>query len=242
MKIIDLHSHILPGIDDGAVNMTETLQMLRNAVASDVQAIAATPHCNVSGFCRNHYDSSMKELLQSVRQRAKEESLPLQIISGMEARAGEELPELLQAGKVLTLNASRYLLTELPTNAPPDYCENMLQRILTLSYVPLIAHPERYRCICYDPEIAGIWLDMGCHLQLTGASVLGKFGAEPKRAAEFLLRNDMVACIASDAHGVEYRTNFLGDVYSYISLHYSSRYARLLFWDTPMAICQNQQL
>ena len=123
-----------------------------------------------------------------------------------------------------------------------DYFLEHLEMILDEGYIPLVAHPERYGSVCRDPSSVGQWLRMGCHVQLTGGSILGKFGAEAKNAAQYLLRNDMVACVASDAHGWRRRTNFLMDVYDHLALQYSREYAQALMWDTPLRICAGEML
>ena len=83
---------------------------------------------------------------------------------------------------------------------------------------------------------------MGCHLQLTGGSILGEYGKSAQQAASFLLRNDLVACVASDAHGLHNRSNYLLDVYDHLTVHYSKQYARCLMYETPMHICNNEAL
>lgn len=242
MKFLDIHTHIMPGVDDGAPTMEEALGMLRNAAASDVAALVATPHCNIPGFCRNHYDEDFLDRLRQLRAAAKEAGIPVQILAGMEVRVNDGLLSLLQEKKVLTLNGSRYLLTEFAPDAAPGYCTGMLRKILSLGYTPVIAHPERYGCVWQRPDCVDDWLALGCQMQLTGGSVLGKFGYEAKRAADILLDRDWAACIASDAHGVRRRTNYLTDVYDYLKLHYSEGHARRLLLDNPLRICQNELL
>lgn len=242
MKIIDLHTHILPGIDDGAPNMEVAVEMLRNAEASDVKAVAVTPHCNIPNFCDNHYTPDFLARLRQLRTKAVEEGIAVQILAGMEARVNDALLTLLRDGKVLTLNGSRYLLTEFPVDAAPGYCTGMLRKILELGYTPVIAHPERYAAMWQRPECVEDWLSLGCRLQITGGSLLGKFGYDAKQAADFLLDQDLAVCVASDAHGSRRRTNFLADVYDYIALHYGEDTAHRLMWENPLRICQNKPL
>ena len=235
MKLCDLHTHILPGVDDGAPTMEYALQMLHNAVASDVELLAVTPHCNRSGEMHNYLDDSFLERFLQLQQAAKD--IPVRLVLGAEALADEFLPQLLRRNKIPTINGSRYLLTEFPVDASPDCFQDMLQSILELGYIPLIAHPERYIAVCQKPQIVVPWLDMGCHLQLTGGSILGDYGKTVQRTAAALLQQDLVACVASDAHGLHHRSNFLMDVYDHLSLRYSKQYAQCLMYETPMGIC-----
>ena len=235
MKICDLHTHVLPEVDDGAQTMEYALQMLCNAAASDVELLVVTPHC--STYFPNYLDEDLKKRFFRLQQAA--EDIPVQLVLGAEVMAEENLPQLLQQGVVPTINGSRYLLTEFPMDAEAADFVPMLQQILELGYVPLIAHPERYAAVCQAPQQVISWLDMGCHLQLTGGSILGEYGKSVQKTAAFLLQQDWVACVASDAHGVRHRSNFLLDVYDHLQIYFSKQYAQCLLWEMPMAICHN---
>ena len=240
MKICDLHTHVLPGVDDGAPTMEYALQMLRNAAASDVELLAVTPHCNRPFEPQIHLDNSLPDRFLQLQQLAKE--IPVRLVLGAEVLANELLPQLLREKKIPTINGSCYLLTEFPVDASPEFFSEMLQSILRLGYVPLIAHPERYLAVCQMPQIVLPWLDMGCHLQLTGGSIIGEYGKTVRHTAACLLQQDLVACVASDAHGLHHRNNFLMDVYDHLSLRYSKRYAQCLMYETPMGICFNHDI
>ena len=240
MKLCDLHTHVLPGVDDGAPTMEYALQMLRNAAASDVELLAVTPHCNRPDEKRNDLDNSLQDRFWQLQQAAKE--IPVRLVLGAEAFADAFLPQLLLQKKIPTINGSRYLLTEFPMGATPADFENTLQTILALGYIPLIAHPERYPAVCESPRIVMPWLDMGCHLQLTGGSILGEYGKIVRQTAACLLQQGLVACIASDAHGLHHRSNFLLDVYDHLCLRYSKHYAQLLMYEIPMGICRDTDI
>jgi protein-tyrosine phosphatase len=240
MKLCDLHTHILPGIDDGAPTMEYALQMLRNAAASDVELLAVTPHCNRLYEMRNYLDDSLLARFSQLQQEAKD--IPVRLVLGSEVLADEHLPQLLRHKKIPTINDSRYLLTEFPVDATPDFFLDILQSILKVGYIPLIAHPERYISVCQMPQIVVPWLDMGCHLQLTGGSVIGEYGKTIQSTATFLLQHGLVACVASDAHGVSHRSNFLLDVYDHLSMRYSKNYAQCLMYDNPMNICYDNNI
>lgn len=235
MKICDLHTHVLPGVDDGAPEMEYALQMLRNAEASDVELLAVTPHCNRSREMRNYLDDSLLDRFSQLQQAA--EDIPVRLVLGAEVLADELLPQLLRQKKIPTINGSRYLLTEFPVDTTPRFFQNMLQSILELGYIPLIAHPERYISVCRMPQIVAPWLDMGCHLQLTGGSIIGEYGKTVQRTAVYLLQQDLVACVGSDAHGLHHRSNFLLDVYDHLRLRYSKQHAQCLMYENPVGIC-----
>lgn len=238
MEICDLHTHVLPGVDDGAPSMDYALQMLQNAIASDVTVLAATPHCNAP--FGNFLDNDLKQRFSQLQQKA--EDLPIRLVLGGEVRVDEDFPQLLQEGKFPTINGSRYLLTEFAVNTHPDDFIPWLQAALQQDFVPVIAHPERYDAVINDPRIVYPWLDMGCHLQLTGGSIQGIYGKNPQQIANFLLQQDLVACIASDAHGLHNRSNFLLDVCDHLTVRYSKQYATCLMYETPLRICNNDTL
>ena len=240
MKLCDLHTHILPGVDDGAPTMEYALQMLSNAVASDVQVLAVTPHCNDPYLWESSPASVLKRQFLQLQQAAAH--IPVQLVLGAEALADQDLLPQLQAGNIPTINGSRYLLTEFPFDTKGQEISAMLEKILDLGYIPLVAHPERYSAVCKNPGIVLPWLDMGCHLQLTGGSILGEYGKTVQKTAAVLLQQDLVACIASDAHGIHRRSNYLLDVYDHLSVQYSKQYANCLMYETPMAICHNSDL
>ena len=235
MKFCDLHTHILPGIDDGAPNMEYALQMLRNAQASEVELLAVTPHCDLLQQMPDDPAGDIAARFAQLQQAARE--IPVRLVLGAEVLATAPALQLLQQNKIPTINASRYLLTEFPVDAAPECMQDMLQSIQELGYIPLVAHPERYFAVQQMPQIVIPWLDMGCHLQLTGGSIVGEYGRTAQRTAACLLQQDLVACVASDAHGLHHRSNFLLDAYAHLSLRYSKHYAQCLMYDNPMGIC-----
>jgi protein-tyrosine phosphatase len=236
MKLCDLHTHVLPGADDGAPNLEYALQMLHNAAASDVTLLAVTPHC--SEIFGNYLTPELKQKFSELQQAAQD--IPVELVLGAEARVDDAFLSALSRRQIPTINSSRYLLLEFSANER-DF-EESLRNTLELGYIPLIAHPERYAAVCRNPGIVVPWLDMGCHLQLTGGSILGEYGKTVQRTAAILLKNDLVACVASDAHGLHHRSNFLMDVCDHLSVQYSKQYANCLLYENPLRICRNEDI
>lgn len=236
MRICDLHTHVLPGVDDGAPSVEYALQMLHNAVASDVTTLAVTPHFNHPLFP----DPDIKEAFLQLQQAARE--IPITLVHGGEVRVNDRLAALLEAKNLPTINGSRYLLTEFAMDTPSRDFIPWLERILSFGYTPLVAHPERYNALEEDPDMVANWLDLGCHLQLTADSIQGAYGKKIQRTAKYLLQRDFVACVASDAHSLHGRSNFLMDTYDHLAVQYSRQYADCLMYETPMRICSNDKL
>lgn len=240
MKLCDVHTHVLPGVDDGAPTMEYALQMLQNAVASDVEALVVTPHCNGRYGDGNYLGTNLHERFSELQKAA--EDIPLKLFLGAEVLADERLLSLLDEKKLPTINGGRYLLTEFPMDAFSGYIFEVLQGITERGYIPLIAHPERYTSVCRNPQIVMDWLDLGCHLQLTGGSIFGEYGKTVQKTANILLQQDLVACIASDSHGIHRRSNFLLDVCDHLKVRYPKQYAQCLMYENPMRICLNEDI
>lgn len=240
MKICDVHTHVLPGVDDGAPTMEYALQMLQNAVAGDVEMLAVTPHCNNIYNDGNYFDQSFKDRFLQLQKAAEE--LPIQLVTGAEVLVNDGLSAYLEQNMIPTINGGRYLLTEFFADTPKEEFLTSLKSILEFGYIPLVAHPERYDAVNQAPNIVTDWLDMGCHIQLTSGSILGEYGKKAQHTAAFLLKQELVACIASDAHGLHCRSNFMLDVYDHLRVQYSKQYAQCLLYDTPMRICCNDDI
>ena len=242
MGMIDIHTHILPGVDDGSPRTAESLEMLRLAAASGVETVIATPHSNLPGVYANYNGEWLQASFDRLIRRAEEEEIPVRILRGMEVYATEDLPQLLEAGRVLTLNDSRYVLMEFDFHEQANWCTRMLEGVLEAGYTPIVAHPERYYAVWQEPWCVYPWLEMGAHVQLTRGSILGKFGREAKRAADYLLQHNLVACIARDAHGSRNRIPEMDDILRYITAKYSPEYADMLLTENPAKICADMPL
>lgn len=236
--MIDIHAHILPGIDDGAVDLQASLEMAELAVASGVQYLVATPHCNIPDLYKNYRDENLIKAYLDIREAVEKAGIPLQIVPGMEIYATYDLPELLRDNKLIGLNGTKYLLIEFDFDEEPSFCRNILQECLNMGYIPVVAHPERYHFVQRHPEIAFEWYEAGCHLQVNKGSILGKFGRAARRVAHIFLEENVVCCIASDAHSSWSRTPHMGEIREYMEVRYGEAYARELLEDNPRKILQ----
>ena len=170
--MIDIHSHVLPDIDDGSASMDMSLEMLAMAAESGVDTLVATPHCNIPGEFENYCSRELEELFQELQREAKAEEIPLRLCRGMEIYATPELPELLRDGRVWTLNGGRYFLTEFNFGENPDFCNEVLEQCAGLGYRPIVAHPERYYFLQRDPQLAYEWCTAGYGLQINKADYI----------------------------------------------------------------------
>ncbi|HZK01659.1 MAG TPA: CpsB/CapC family capsule biosynthesis tyrosine phosphatase [Anaerovoracaceae bacterium] len=196
--MVDLHSHILPTIDDGSENMEETLEMGKIAEAEGFSKVIATPHYieGESAPNREQYLNIIKE----VNRHFVENAINIEILPGLEVYITPDIPSKLKKGEILTLNNTPYILIELPMFNIPIYTEDILYEIRLLGYKPVIAHPERYGKVMDDPNYLRGLIEQGNYVQINSLSVIGILGEGAKETVEILLKHRMVHFIGTDAH------------------------------------------
>ena len=247
MDLVDVHSHILPGVDDGSGSVEETIAMLSLAYESGTRRIVATPHMFLHRF--GNYDfvqiRDQFDQLSTQLESAREEFAflgQMQIFCGAENYASSEFLEALEQGCVLTLNASRYLLVEVSPALPFSQLENVMDRVLGSGLTPVMAHPERYSAVQEQPiRLAALW-DRGCVTQLNGGSLLRGSGSRTNRCAKTLLAEGLVDVIASDGHRVGWRPPELGGVEQLLEGEYSQEDIRRWLMENPAVILANGTL
>lgn len=240
--MIDIHAHILPGIDDGAEDLYDTLEMAQMAVDSGVDKIIATPHCNIPGMYGNYFGKEYIDKYESVVRAIREENIPIEILPGMEVFSTEDLPDLIVDHKIMPLNQSRYILMEFSFDEDPEFADLILKRVAAVGAKPVIAHAERYEFIQDYPQIAYRWYKRGYVIQANKGSFLGRFGSMAKRTADSLLRHNLIMAIASDAHSPLQRTPYMLDAYDELSREYSEKHLDVLFQYNPARICDNREV
>lgn len=238
--MIDIHTHIIPGVDDGSEDMETSIIMAEMASDSGVDTIIATPHCNQSGMYENYVSDELLARMEEFRNEIARENIDLEVGFGMEIFCTRDVPRLLKEKKLLTLNGSRYALVEFGFRLDAPRMERMLFPILDSGFVPVIAHPERYSRL--QPETIDDWMREGIGIQINKGSVFGRFGREAYDSAHVLLRNGLVSCIASDAHGIDIRTTNMEDISDFISMEYSEELAELLLNENPRRIINDEPL
>ena len=238
-EMIDIHAHILPGIDDGAMDMYDTLEMARIAADSGITRMIATPHCNLPGLYQNYFGEAYVSAVKKAREAIRKEGIPLELLPGMEVFSTPDLPGLLTSGKIMPLNQGRYLLMEFSFEEDPEYVEDLLERVCPTGVRPVIAHAERYHFVQDDPQLAYEWRKKGYLIQINKGSVLGKFGERAMDTAYALLEHHLVSAVASDAHSPLQRTPYMQDAWEALSGRFPERYLKILFEENPRRICES---
>lgn len=208
--MIDLHCHILPGVDDGSDSPDTSCRMAAMAADSGVRTIFATPHCNTRDPRKNFRSQELDRALRRLQAELDRWDIPVRVLPGAEVLIREDMGPLLEEHRLQTLNNSRYLLTEFYFDEAPRFMTRQLAEIAGAGLVPVVAHPERYFAVQDAPELAEDWCRRGWVLQVNKGSILGDLGEAAYDTAALLLRREAVGIIASDAHDAERRNPHMG--------------------------------
>ena len=236
----DIHTHILPGIDDGAKDMAEAMALLRLAYNNGTKVVFLTSHY------REQYKKCTQEDLQHtffmLSQAAQQEMPDLELYLGSEIRYKQEAPEELQAGRILSMNNSRYCLLEFYPMSVRSQIFTAVSSVRNLGYFPIIAHVERNLCFLRDKTLADDVLRMGALLQLNADSVMNAHGRKVSGFCRQLLKDGKVHFIATDAHDCIKRMPILRECFQWVSRKYGRAYALALFCENARAIIEDREL
>ncbi|MDR0181654.1 tyrosine-protein phosphatase [Lysobacter arvi] len=194
----DLHCHLLPGIDDGPVDLDTALEMARMAVADGIATIACTPHI-YPGVYENTSDG-IRAAIDRFRRELADRDIPLALVEGADVHIAPDLHDGIRAGRIPTLAGSRYLLLEPPHHIAPPRFEDTVFELMTQGIVPVITHPERLTWVDSHYEVFRRLALRGAWMQITAGSLTGRFGSRPKAAAERFVGEGLCMILATDAH------------------------------------------
>jgi protein-tyrosine phosphatase len=202
--MVDLHAHILPGIDDGAKDLDEALEMCRIAARDAITTIVATPHTGNETYYNDR--ETILAAVKALQAHLTEQEIPLRIVAGSDAHVNHDLSTLIRSGIITTINDNhRYVMAEFPNDIiPPAYLDWLFEAKLR-GITPIFTHPERHGAIQRDISPVAQWVEKGGLVQITAMSLTGEFGREARKCAEELLRRRLVHVMASDAHSVNGR-------------------------------------
>lgn len=194
--MIDFHTHILPGIDDGSRNINETIRLLEEAERNGFDKIILTPHYLEKTYEAN--EEERKELLDKVRECIPENRIKLYLAN--EIYVTYNMLDLLREKEASTINDTRYILFELPMNRNISNLNSILYSLLENKYIPIIAHPERYKFVQEDPNMLLDLINLGVLFQSNYGSLIGIYGNEAKKTVKQLLKANMIHFMGSDVH------------------------------------------
>ena len=235
--MIDLHCHILPGVDDGARTMEEALQLAQMALHSGVRTLVATPHHRHFGH-DNH--AEILEAFARFQDALEYEQIPLDVRLATEVWVRrEDVPPLTEG---MTYPNSPWFLVEFSPDASAAHMQAALARYVEQGFRPVIAHPERYAAVQEDPAIAREWVQAGFGVQVNRDSLLGYFGKRCFYYADVLMRQDWVNLIASDAHRTDTRNTDWNEALEALHARYDGRLLRRCLHDNPAKILCGETL
>ncbi|MGL5416424.1 MAG: tyrosine-protein phosphatase [Clostridium sp.] len=201
--MVDIHSHILDSIDDGAKSLEETIEMLENAAKNGTRKIFATPHYCI-GYGEEPYNGVLKRV-ENLNREIEKRNINIKIYPGQEVYYSTRLLEDLQEGIIGTLNEGRYMLIEFNMRELEEDVFETLYELKIKKIVPIIAHPERYIYIQKHPSLINKFIDEGCLFQLNGGSILGMHGADVEKVSKEFIEKGIYSFIGSDAHSTRFR-------------------------------------
>jgi protein-tyrosine phosphatase len=238
--MMDIHSHLLPGLDDGPRTMAESLRMCEQYVAEGVTAVVATPHMG---------DRRFRVTPEAVRRGAEElgavcaeHGLTLSLLPGADVRLEPELLAMLDRAEVLTLaDTGKYLLLELPAQTVPR-CEGLIFELSVRGITAILSHPERNMELWRKPHRLAELVDRGCLVQVTADSLFGRFGPQAQHSAEWFLTEGLVHAVASDAHSPDGRRPELKRAAEHLASLLGEEGACQLLQGNPARIVRGERL
>jgi protein-tyrosine phosphatase len=235
MSIIDLHTHILPGLDDGPSGIEEALEMCRLAADDCTAAVVASPH-----MFNGMFDVARGDILNGVSRlqgRLDAEGISLRIVPGADVHAVPDLARRVRGGYAMTIgDLGKYLIIELPQDVLPQGLSQLLFSIQLMGVTPIISHPERNMEVQADPLMMTGFVKAGSLVQLTAASITGDFGEVAQECARALITSRLAHVVASDAHSIDRRPPGLSRALAVVRELLPCDEAEEMFVDRPLRI------
>lgn len=234
--MVDIHSHVLPGLDDGPESLKESLQLLEQAIESGTTELVATPHANR----RYKYDEQQVEVLLGELQARIGDRIRL--YRGCDFQLDfERLREACQKPQKYWIHGGPYLLIEVDHYLPPRAMREAILQLQDAGLYPVLTHPERNPFFIDHPGELRRLVELGCLVQVTAMSLIGGFGRRSQEFACWAIEEGLVHVVASDAHHPQHRPASLSEPYAYVCRHYGQNAARVLFVENPGAVVHGRQ-
>ncbi len=235
--MFDIHSHILPGIDDGSPDIAVSLEMARMAVANGVTVQACTPHILPGVY--NNSGPQIRKAIAALQQILDQEGISLRLVTGADVHLVPDLVGGLRSGHLLTLADTRYVLVEPPHHLPPQRLVEQFFNIMVAGYHPVLTHPERLRWIETHYPLMEQLAHGGVWMQITASSLTGSFGRNPQKWAHRMLDEGLVHVIASDSHDARRRPPNLLEGFEFAARRVGEAEATHMVLTRPACILEN---
>jgi protein-tyrosine phosphatase len=236
--LIDLHNHIMPGVDDGAETIEDSLAMARMSFDDGITVVVATPHRNSWSYDAPPADAQRR--LAELQERCREAGCDITLYLGGEAFVAPDLADQVKRGVALTINGSRYLLVEWAIDQFPAYADEAIFNLRVQGIVPIIAHAERYRAVQRQVDSLTSLVRRGAMVQVTASSLTGEAGPNARRCAEQIILSNLGHILATDSHSVRHRLPILSAARARAEELIGPDRARSLVLDVPRLIIDNR--
>ncbi len=237
--LFDVHSHVLPGIDDGSKSIEETIKMLRMAQKEKIGTMIATPHYNCER--RPGFDKKCREVYENVCQEIKKQNLNIKLLLGNEIFYSAGVVDALKKGEALTLNDTKYVLVEFHPYVELLTIKKAVQELQMAGYEPILAHIERYDCLKKEANVENL-VDMGAYIQVNASSISGKMGIRTQWYLKKLMRHELVHVIGTDTHGSKQRRPKIQDAVKYIKKKAGAEFCERVTEENPAKIIRGEKI
>jgi protein-tyrosine phosphatase len=238
--VIDIHSHILPQVDDGARSVEEAVEMARIATEDGIEYMVSTPHM-FNGLSENPEPSKIVDRVAALNEAIKNPS-GVKILPGNEVHISHDIAEHVRNNRVTKINQRNYMLVEFPQLTVPIGADELFYKLLLQGVRPILVHPERNGQIQAIPAIVARFIERGVYIQVTAMSVTGEFGPAAKQTAERLLQHNCVHFLATDTHRTRSRPPILSRGRDAAAMVIGPQKARALVEDNPLAVINGEAL
>jgi protein-tyrosine phosphatase len=239
--IVDMHDHMLPGVDDGAKNMDETIKLIIASYKQGVRNIIFTPHYR-EGWVTNKPEVLIKRL-EEVKEQTKDMFPDLNLYLGNEIYYHSDAAGKVTEGKIFPLASSRYVLVEFSIAEEFAIVKEGLYSFISEGFIPVLAHAERIQCLHKNTvDRVSELVNMGAYIQINASGVTKKTRFKTKRFVKKLASYDLIHFIATDAHNMQDRKPNFTDCISFVKEKYGYEYAKTLLIDNPLKIINNEYI
>jgi protein-tyrosine phosphatase len=236
--MIDLHCHMLPGVDDGASDISVSFEMAKASVVQGVKVVACTPHI-LPGLYANS-GPAIRQATLRLQEALNAQRIPLQLVSGADVHMCPDFVAGLRSGRLLSIADSRYVLVEPPHHTAPPQLEDFFFKLLVESYVPILTHPERLSWVPSRYESIKRLVAAGAWMQITAGSFTGAFGRTAQHWAQRMLDEGCVHIVASDAHDAERRPPDLAAARELVAKRVGAAEAQHLVHTRPLGVLKDE--
>ncbi len=234
--LIDIHTHVLPGVDDGARTIEEACRMIKKASEQGVQAVIATPH-----YSRRRETDGFAELAGILQERVRKTLPDFSVYLGQETYYHEELVERLKMGRALTLAGSRYVLVEFEPMVPYQTLYRGIRKLTSAGYVPVLAHMERYLCLRQERNLEDLE-GSGCIFQMNYGSLEGSWLHREVRWCRKQAVLGRIQLLGTDMHRMDYRPPEITGAFKWLEGHVSQELVDRMTWKNPMHLIRDEKI